>query len=75
MKDQKFEAILEQIARDNHTTKQHVRQEMQLAMDLAMKSPDPIIQARWASIPKKGEQLTLEEFVAYMASQLPGRHT
>ncbi len=68
MPDQKFEAVLTQIARKNNTTKEHVRREMQYAMDMAMASPDPLVQARWAAIPRKGEKLTLEEFVSYMAS-------
>ena len=69
MQKDKFESILEQIARKEHTTKAHVRQEMQKARDLAMASSDPLIQARWARIPKAGERLTLEEFVEYVATQ------
>lgn len=72
MKRDKFDTILEQIAKKEHTTKAHVRQEMQKAMDLAMASPDPVIQARWARIPKAGEKLTLEEFVAYVSAQAYG---
>lgn len=66
MKQTKFEAILEQIAKSEHTSPEHVRQEMQKAMDLAMASTDPAIQAKWAHIPKSGEKLTLEEFVEYL---------
>ena len=46
MKQNKFETILEQIAKKQNTSKAHVRKEMQKAMDLAMASKDPIIQAR-----------------------------
>ena len=70
MKPSNFEAILERIAKTEHTTKEHIRQEMQKAMDLAMASPDPLIQARWARIPKSGEKPTLEEFVEYIATQI-----
>ena len=70
MKQNKFEAILAQIAQKEHTTKDHVRQEMHKAMDLALASQDPLIQARWARVPKSGEKPTLEEFVEYMASQV-----
>ena len=73
MKKHKFDSILEQIAKKEHTTKEHVRQKMQKAMDLAMTSTDPVIQARWARIPKSGDKLTLEEFVEYLASQMPRR--
>lgn len=70
MKKTNFETILEQIARSEHTSKAHVRKEMQKAMDLAMASNDPLVQARWARIPKSGDKLTLEEFVEYMATQV-----
>lgn len=46
---------------------------MQIAMDLAMASNDPVIQARWARIPKSGKKLTLEEFVEHVATQVYGR--
>lgn len=71
MPNQKIEAVLAQIARKNNTTKEHVRRELQYAMDIAMASPDPAVQARWAAIPRKGEKPTLEEFICYMASLSP----
>ena len=71
MKNQKLEAVLEQIAWENHVAKQQVRLQMQRAMDEAMASTDPVVQARWAAVPRKGEKVTLEEFIAYLASMLP----
>lgn len=68
MSDKRFEAMLKAVAKKNHTTPERVRWEMQLAMDKAMASPDPIVQAGWVRIPRKGEKPTLEEFVSYMAS-------
>ena len=68
MPNQKIEAVLAQIARKNNTTKEHVRREMQYAMDMAMDSLNPAVQARWAAVPRKGEKPTLEEFVRYLAS-------
>ena len=73
MKDLKFEMVLKRIAIENHTTVANVRKEMQSAMDMAMASQDPLVQARWAAIPKKGEKLTLEEFVAYLAKRMEGQ--
>jgi len=70
MKDIKFEIILREIARKHHTTPNEVRREMQLAMDAALACDDPKIQAKWAAIPKKGEKITLEEFVAYASSKI-----
>ena len=68
MLDMKFEDILAQIAKKNHTTPEVVRTEMQNAMDMAMQSLDPAVQARWAAIPRRGDKPTLEEFVCYLAS-------
>ena len=73
MKDQKLEKVLRSIAKEHHTTPEKVRQEMQLAMEMGMASTDPMVRARWAMIPKKGETLTLEEFVAYLAAELEKR--
>ena len=70
MKQNQFETILEQIAKKQNTSKAQIRKEMQKAMDLAMASKDPIIQARWARIPRSGEKVTLEEFVEYVATQV-----
>lgn len=70
MKDIKFEAVLKRIAKEHHTTVANVRREMQSAMDMAMASQDPLVQAKWAAIPKKGEKLMLEEFVAYLAKRM-----
>ncbi|MBO7184181.1 MAG: sporulation initiation factor Spo0A [Oscillospiraceae bacterium] len=69
MSNNKFEEILIQIAKKNHSTPENVRKEMQYAMDMAMASSDPAVQARWATVPRKGERPTLEEFVCYMVSK------
>ena len=70
MSKRKMKRILEQIARDNYTTPQIVKKEMQAALDEAQSSTDPIIQARWNSIPHKGEKITLEEFLEYAAGRM-----
>lgn len=44
--------------------------EIELAIDEAMKSDDPLVQARWKLIPRKGEKPTAEEFVDYVAKQV-----
>ena len=71
MESLKFQRMLEQIARRHNTTVEEVRCQMQLSMDEAQKCSDPAVQARWNAIPRKGAQLTLEEFVDYMAQQVP----
>ncbi len=66
MRKRKLDKIISQIAATHHTTPEEVRKEMQAAMDAAMVSIDPIAQAKLAAIPRKGPELTLEEFVDYL---------
>ena len=58
--------ILEKVAQREHTTVAQVRKEIIETMEEGQRSPDPAVQAAWAAIPRKGEKLTLEEFVAYL---------
>lgn len=67
MKDPKVEAVLQRIANSHGVSVHHVRKEIQYAMDQAMASPDPAIQARWALIPCRGEKPTIDEFIIYLA--------
>lgn len=66
MKKEKFNRVLEEIARNHHTTVQEVRREMEYAMYVGQSNPDPAVQAQWNSIPRKGDKLTLEEFIDYI---------
>ena len=70
MRKRTMKRILEQIALSNHTTPEIVQKEMQAALDEAQASTDPVIQARWNSIPHKGNRVTLEEFLEYAANRL-----
>ncbi len=72
MQDNKLDRIIEQIAKEKHTTTEDIRKQMQDAMELAMKSKNPKVQKRWASIPRAGEKPTLEELIAYISKKLPG---
>lgn len=45
----------------------HIRREIRRCMDIAMKNPDPKVRAIWASIPKKGKEPTVEEFIEWAA--------
>ncbi|MBQ6999628.1 MAG: hypothetical protein IJN67_01110 [Oscillospiraceae bacterium] len=62
-----IDKIIQQVAKKHHTTPEIVRKEMELAMAQAQKSTNPKVQALWAAIPHKGEQITLEEFIEYAA--------
>lgn len=57
------------VAQIHGTTERAVRQEIQRAMDIAMKSPDPKVQKIWASIPRKGKEVTVEELIEWAARQ------
>ncbi|MBQ8237056.1 MAG: sporulation initiation factor Spo0A [Oscillospiraceae bacterium] len=70
MSKRRMRHILEQIASDHHTTPQEVRRQMQLALDEAQSCTDPVVQARWRSIPHKGKKVTLEEFLEYASNSL-----
>ena len=72
MNKQKLERVLEQITREDHTTPEAVRREMQLALDAGQANKDPAVQARWRQIPHKGEKVTLEEFMEYATGLLNG---
>lgn len=63
-----LDKIIKQIANQHHTTPEHVRREMEAAMNEAKRSIDPAVQARWNAIPHKREEVTLEEFINYIAS-------
>ena len=62
--------ILLKVAQENHVSLDTVRKEFLLAMEEAQKSTDPQVQAMWASIPRKGTEITIEEFLEYSISQI-----
>jgi len=70
MQNSEIERVLRQIAKENHMTYEEVRKEIQVSIDIAQASKDPVVQARWASIPRKGEKVTTEEFIEHMAKFL-----
>lgn len=73
MNARKLQLILEKVAAANHTTPEEVRREMQSAMEAGLCNPDPLVQAQWNAIPRKGQTLTLEEFIDYMVKVTEGR--
>lgn len=62
--------ILLKVAQENHVSLDTVRKEILLAMEEAQKSTDPQVQAKWASIPRKGSEITIEEFLEYCVAQI-----
>lgn len=66
MHERQLRRMLETIARKNNTSAENVRKEMLFAMKMGQSSNDPAVQAVWESIPRKGTELTLEEFLDYL---------
>ena len=66
MQKRELQNILQKIATEHNTTPEHIYQEMQIAIDAAQNSIDPSVRAKWESIPKSGEALTVEEFIEFM---------
>ena len=69
MHEKQLHKILETIARNNNTSTENVRKEMLSAMKMGQSSKDSKVQAKWESIPRKGAELTLEEFLDYLLRQ------
>ena len=70
MNQKEMDRILNQIAKSHQTTPQIIRKEMEFALVEAQKSTDPATQAKWAAIPRKGEKVTLEEFLEYTVDSI-----
>lgn len=62
--------IFEKIAKQNHTTPEDVRAEIQKAIDVGFADPDPNIQKEWKKMKLKGERPTPEEVIAYVVDCL-----
>lgn len=67
MTEQEANCLLKAIATKHNISVKTVRDEILFAMKEAQSNPDPLIQARWAAIPKKGAEVTIEEFLEYAA--------
>ena len=61
-----FDEILNQIANANRISPTEVRENLRAAMTAALADPNPVVQAMWQSVPRKGSKPTLEEFMDYL---------
>lgn len=61
--------IIRQVACNHHLPEAQVRRDMEEAMNAARSSPDPAVQARWASFHYAGAEPTLEEFILWAAAK------
>ena len=58
---------LEIIAKQNGVSVEEVRRDIEQMIHACMNSPNAIVRARWAQIPRKGQLPTVEEVIAYGA--------
>ena len=70
MADQKMQEILKKLALQYNSTPEEVHKEMEIAIEAGQCSTDPAVQAMWRSIPRKGEKLTVKEFIEYAAAAI-----
>ena len=61
--------IFERIAAENHTTWAEVCRNIEAAIEAGMTDLDPAVQAEWAKVPCKGDKLTPDELLRYIAQQ------
>ena len=66
----KYQKILRQVAKENHTTPEEVEREMQRAIDAAYENPDAETRALQQQIPCRGSRPTPEEFIFGIAAMI-----
>lgn len=70
MEEAKVIRAFEKIAKSEGISVNEVKQEIQKAIDDAIQSDDPAVQAYWKKMKYKGEKPTQEEVVLYIARQV-----
>ena len=70
MDKNRFDEMLALVAQAYDTTPEIIRAKISLAIEEGQQSPDPQVRALWASVPHAGAELTLSDFVAYLAQTL-----
>lgn len=66
----KFDNMLALVAQAYDSTPDDIRSRISQALREGQESPDPKVRALWSSLPHAGSELTLSEFVAYLAQTL-----
>lgn len=70
MEETKVIRAFKKIAKSEGISVNEVKQEIQKAIDDAIQSDDPAVQAYWKKMKYKGEKPTPEEVVLYIARQV-----
>ena len=66
MQNRKFQKMLKDVAQFEGISVKQAYERLQDTINAAQQDPDPIVQARWKSIPHKGKQVTVEKFFEYI---------
>ena len=69
-KKETISEYLKAIADKEGLSEDDVRNEIALAVSLALKSNDPQIQTFWKDVPCDGDAPTIEEIIDYIAAQI-----
>lgn len=69
-KKETISKYLKTIADKEGITEDEVRNEIALAVSLALKSNDPQIQTFWKNVPCDGDAPTIEEIIDFIATQI-----
>ena len=70
MEQNKFDEMLAQVAKAYDATPEAIREKISLAIVQGQQSPDPQVRALWETLPRTGKELTLSDFVVYLARTL-----
>lgn len=65
---------IEEVAEKEGISVNEVIREIDLAIEEAMQSSDPLVRARWTLIPCAGDKPTALEFIAYMRGKIHSRN-
>ena len=70
MKKSKGQRAIEKLAAQKGVSVAEIREEIEIAINIAMSSPDPAAKKFWAEIMKNGKKPTPEEFIQYVSGKV-----
>ena len=70
MKKSTGKTTIEELAAQEGISAEEIRKEIEKAIDAALSSTSPAVQAYWAAIPKAGEKHTPEEVIEYIVEEM-----
>ncbi len=69
-----IENILRKVAERDGVSVEHVRSEIQKAIDFGMSNPDPHVRAFWMNVPHKGTRPTPEEVLIFLSMHIDSNY-